>query len=168
LAGAFQIVDGTNARIAIDNTGLVSVNAISILGGSDISEPFKTVAALPAGSVVSIDARNTGVLTLSDRPYDRRVAGIVSGARGIKPGLMLEQLDATGSSQQIALSGRVYALANTSGGPINAGDLLTTSSTPGQAMRATNLRRAQGATIGKAMTSLPSGSGVVLVLVSIQ
>ena len=168
LAGAFQIVDGNTARIAIDDAGLVSVKTIRIMGGSDISEPFKTSAPVPVGAVVSIDPGNAGALKLSDRPYDRRVAGIVSGAGGVKPGLTLEQLDAKGGTQQIALSGRVYALANTSSGAIRAGDLLTTSGIPGQAMRATKIRRAQGAIIGKAMTPLKSGFGMVLVLVSIE
>jgi len=48
------------------------------------------------------------------------------------------------------------------------GDLLTTSDTPGHAMRATDRTRAYGATIGKAMSSLKDGRGLVLVLVSLQ
>ena len=55
--------------------------------------------------------------------------------------------------------------ADTSNGPIEPGDLLTTSEQAGQAMRASDLGRAQGAVIGKAMTALESGDGEVLVLV---
>jgi len=59
-------------------------------------------------------------------------------------------------------------LADATRNPIRAGDLLTTSNLPGRAMKATDARRAQGAIIGKAMSPLQSGAGMVLVLVSLQ
>jgi hypothetical protein len=46
--------------------------------------------------------------------------------------------------------------------------LLTTSDTPGHGMKATDSSHASGAIIGKAMTSLARGKGLVLVLVSLQ
>jgi len=52
--------------------------------------------------------------------------------------------------------------------PIKPGDLLTTSDTPGHAMKVTEHPRAQGAILGKAMSSLESGTGLVLVLVTLQ
>jgi len=45
---------------------------------------------------------------------------------------------------------------------------LTTSGIPGHAMKAGNRARAQGAIIGKAMTGLNAGRGLVLVLVTLQ
>ena len=104
----------------------------------------------------------------SDRPYDTRVAGIVSGANGINPGLALHQEGALADGQNVALSGRVYVLADASGSPITPGDLLTTSESPGYAMKVTDHARAQGAILGKAMTGLKEGKGVVLVLVTLQ
>jgi len=68
----------------------------------------------------------------------------------------------------VALSGRVYVKADASTGPIRPGDLLTTSATPGHAMKVTDHDQAQGAILGKAMTSLDSGTGLVLVLVTLQ
>jgi hypothetical protein len=68
----------------------------------------------------------------------------------------------------VALSGRVYCLADASDGPIAPGDLLTTSDTPGHARRVDDHTRAQGAVLGKALTRLESGRGLVLVLVSLQ
>jgi hypothetical protein len=59
-------------------------------------------------------------------------------------------------------------MADVSNGPIKPGDCLTSSSTPGHAMKVTDHVRAQGAIIGKAMTSLSSGAGMVLVLVTLQ
>jgi hypothetical protein len=68
----------------------------------------------------------------------------------------------------VAMTGRVYAKCTAEDGPIRPGDLLTTSSTPGMAMHATDSVRRSGAIIGKAMTALESGRGLVLVLVSLQ
>ncbi|MGH7601154.1 MAG: hypothetical protein ACREOI_32760 [bacterium] len=59
----------------------------------------------------------------------------------------------------------MYALATAANGPIKPGDLLTTSDVPGHAMKATDHERAYGAVIGKAMSTLESGEGLVLVLI---
>ena len=95
------------------------------------------------------------------------MAGIVSGANGVSPGLMLSQAGLD-ERRYVALSGRVYAFADATRSPIVPGDLLTTSSMPGRAMKATDQRRSQGSIIGKAMSALRSGTGLVLVLVSLQ
>ena len=71
-------------------------------------------------------------------------------------------------SHPVALTGRVYCWADASNGSIQPGDLLTTSDIPGHAMKVTDYARAQGAIIGKAMSSLEEGEGLVLVLVTLQ
>jgi hypothetical protein len=169
LSGTFQIIDRTaeKARLIIDAAGTVSVGVLRITGGSVVAEPFAMPDAIPLGSVVSIDPSSIGRLKLSDRAYDKGVAGIVSGANGVTPGLTLNQAG-FGEGRYVALSGRVYVLADATRNPIRAGDLLTTSNLPGRAMKATDARRAQGAIIGKAMSPLQSGAGMVLVLVSLQ
>ncbi|MEP6956111.1 MAG: hypothetical protein ABI883_04745, partial [Chthoniobacterales bacterium] len=53
-------------------------------------------------------------------------------------------------------------------GAIKAGDLLTTSSHAGYAMRVKDKVLASGAIIGKALSSLSSGSGTVTVLVTLK
>jgi hypothetical protein len=62
----------------------------------------------------------------------------------------------------------VYVLADASNGAIKPGDLLTTSDTPGYAMKVTDYARAQGAILGKAMSGLGDGKGMVLMLVTLQ
>ena len=121
-----------------------------------------------AGSVVVIDDENPGALKLSGRAYDRRVAGVVSGAGGVKPGLTMNQSRVLQDGKNVALTGRVYVKATAANGPIKPGDLLTSSDIPGHAMKVTDFDRAHGAVIGKAMDSLDEGSGLVLVLVSLQ
>ncbi len=143
---------------------------LAITGGSDLAEPFPISYSekLQAGSAVIIDEKNAGYLTLSTESYDTRVAGIVSGAGGIKPGLTLSQQGVMEGDQNIALSGRVYVLATASNGAIKPGDLLTTSEIPGYVMKVTDYEKAHGAIIGKAMSSLEKGQGLVLVLVNLQ
>jgi hypothetical protein len=55
-------------------------------------------------------------------------------------------------------------------GPVQPGDLLTTSSTAGHAMRCEGLELCFGRTLGKALEALPAGehSGVIQMLVSLQ
>lgn len=146
-----------------------STETLTITGGADVAEPFLVATQnMPSGTVVVIDDENAGYVKQSERAYDRRVAGVVSGGNGISPGLTLSQKGVLEQGRNVTLGGRVYALADVSNGAITPGDLLTTSSVPGHAMRVTDTGKAQGATIGKAMSSLDKGEGMVLVLVSLQ
>ena len=151
--------------------GNMRCDMLTITGGSDIAEPFDISHEIDIkpGMVMSIDADNPGLLKAADQEYDRCVAGIVSGAGGIAPGMIMGQEGSIADGEHaIALSGRVYCLADASNGAIEPGDLLTTSDVPGHAQKATNYKRSQGAIIGKAMTALEEGQGLVLVLVALQ
>jgi hypothetical protein len=161
-------------NVAVYNSGGnfwmdLSVRTLTILGGADLAEPFEMSSAeLPKGAVVVIDEANPGSLKLSTRAYDARVAGVVSGANGIAPGISLQQQGTADRGQNVALTGRVYVQADASLGDINPGDLLTTSDTPGHAMKVMDHSKAQGAILGKAMGRLQDGRGLVLVLVTLQ
>jgi len=148
---------------------VVSVHVLRITGGADLAEPFPMKEqALAKGSVVVIDDEHPGQLKLSAEAYDTRVAGIISGANGINPGIALHQEGVLDGGQNVALSGRVYVQADAAFGAIKPGDLLTTSNTPGHAMKVTEHGKAQGAILGKAMSGLKEGKGMVLVLVTLQ
>lgn len=174
--------NGSDWKFWVDSAGVTHTKVLEILGGSDLSERFDVVAEPQApdlaseleqlvepGTVVCIDPDSEGKLTVSRQPYDRRVAGIISGAGGVRPGMLMGQ-DGTAASgaHPVALTGRVYCRATAVNGPIEPGDLLTTSTLPGRAMRADDPARAQGAVLGKAMGSLAAGEGLVLVLVGLQ
>jgi len=119
--------------------------------------------------VVCIDPENPGDLTVATKAYDRRVAGVISGAGGVKPGMLMGQQGSKADGDNpVALTGRVYCWADAGFGPIEPGDLLTASDTPGHAMKVADHAKAQGAVLGKAMTRLESGKGLVLVLVTLQ
>lgn len=123
VASSGNVGIGTNnpqANLHVNGTTMTGVLAIT--GGSDIAEPFRMSAKeIPQGSIVIIDEEHPGQLKPSERAYDTRVAGIVSGANGIKPGISLRQEGALEGGQNVALSGRVYALAAASNGPIKPG-----------------------------------------------
>ncbi len=162
-----------NGDVLFEN-GTVTVPVLEITGGADLSEQFEirgedTDVSPSPGMVVSIDSENQGHLVISSEAYDRRVAGIISGAGGVKPGMLMgqEESDADGDIP-VALTGRVYCWVDASNGPVQPGDLLTTSDTPGHAMKVIDYTRAQGAILGKAMSSLDKGKGLVLVLVTLQ
>jgi hypothetical protein len=148
-----------------------SVASLTIRGGADLAEPFKISSRngdVPQGAVVVIDEANPGRLKMSDRSYDTHVAGVLSGANGVNPGIQMQQQGVLEGGKNVALTGRVYVQADTSNGAIKPGDLLTTSDIPGDAMKVTDHARAAGAILGKAMTGLGDGKGMVLVLVTLQ
>jgi hypothetical protein len=154
------------------NQGRLITPVLEITGGSDLSEQFdigNTSALTEPGMVVSIDPENPGQLTLSGKAYDRRVAGVISGAGGVNTGMVMGQRGTVADGElPVALVGRVYVWADASGGPIEPGDLLTTSDRPGHAMKVTDHGQATGAILGKAMTGLSEGQGLILTLVTLQ
>ncbi len=164
------------AGYAYDNNGYAAkfygktaTKILEIQGGGDLAELFDVShdKAEP-GTLMIIDAANPGQLAISRSAYDTKVAGIVSGAGDVRPGLILHQEGVMEGDTQVAIAGRVYVKATNSNGSIEPGDLLTTSDRPGYAMKATDHDRSQGAVIGKAMTALDKGEGLVLVLVNLQ
>ena len=154
--------------------GGVTAHFVNIVGGSDVAEPYEVAAAgsvkpLP-GMVVAIDAAQIGQMRVVGKAYDKAVGGIISGANGIQPGITLRQSGTVADGTfPVASIGRVWCWCDAdANGPIEAGDMLTTSDTPGHAMRVSDFSRANGSIIGKAMSPLRSGRGLVLVLVSLK
>ena len=158
--------------LKLDVAGTTRTRILQITGGSDLSEQFDVTSRqgeIKPGMVVCIDAESPGKLVVSSSSYDRTVAGILSGAGGVTPGMLMTQTGSTADgASPVALTGRVYCWTDASAGSVRPGDLLTTSDIPGHAMKVSDYRRAQGAILGKAMSSLESGKGLVLVLVTLQ
>ena len=169
--------DGTRSALftvgqngAVWSNSSASFTTVTIRGGADLAEPFDTgEEIIPPGSVVVIDGDGTGKLARSTTACDTRVAGVVSGANGIHPGLCLSQEGVNEDGTKVALTGRVYCLCDAASAAIQPGDLLTTAATPGHAMKAPRGDAARGAILGKAMSSLAKGEkGHVLILVTLQ
>ena len=135
--------------------------------GADAAEDFDVVDGdVSPGTVMVIS--DDGRLRASCIPYDRLVAGVVSGAGHFRPGLVLGRSDAPGTRRPLALAGKVCVHVDATADPIGVGDLLTTSATPGHAMRATDQGRAFGAVLGKALAPLETGRGLIPALVALQ
>jgi hypothetical protein len=158
-----DIPQGATATIALDGaTGDIH------LKNADCAEEFEAVGGeeLQPGVVVSIDAE--GALRQSRHAYDKRVVGVLSGAGGLRPGIVLGKDRDQPNRVQVALLGKVYCRVDASHGPIDIGDLLTTSPTSGHAMKASDPLRAFGAVIGKALRPLKTGQGLIPILIALQ
>jgi hypothetical protein len=134
--------------------GKTKVTVLEISGGADLAEKFEVSEAARPGMVVAIDPRRPGSLCVARGAYNRRVAGVISGANNLDAGMILADLPGVKDSLPLALSGRVWVNADATNRAIAPGDLLTTAVRPGHAMKVANHARAQGAIIGKAITGL--------------
>ncbi len=144
--------------------------------GLDIAERFETSQDVQAGDLLVGDDTKTHQLKKSSLPYDSRFIGIVSSSPALifKGNQVIISASAKAFTQgrevPVALAGRVLCKVSDEGGPISAGDLLTTSSLPGHAMKASDPQKSRGAIIGKALEpfnfeSKKSKTGKVIVLV---
>ena len=121
------------------------------------------VAGLEPGDVLVIG--EDGQLTRCNVANQSSVVGVYS----TKPGFVGgggDDTDLTGKVP-LAVIGVVPVKASAENGAIQPGDLLVTSATPGHAMKA-GADPAVGTVIGKALASLKSGTGVILMLVMLQ
>ena len=148
--------------------GNVSVTGDVILPGADCAEEFDIAesAEIKPGMVVVFD--QDGALHQCRQAYDKRVAGVISGGGNYKPGLILDRRQSQDNRMPVALVGKVYCMVDAQYAPINVGDLLSTSPTPGHAMKAEDPTKAFGAVLGKALQGLQSGQALVPILVALQ
>ena len=142
--------------------GDVVVTGDVILQGADYAEALTvSEVAVTAGMVVVLD--DEGRIRPCTQDHDSRVAGVVSGGGGVKAALVLDRHD---GGAPVALLGKVWAMADATCGAIRPGDLLTSTTRPGHAQRLTDPARGFGAVVGRALTPLEHGQGMVRVLVS--
>ena len=81
---------------------------------------------------------------------------------------MLDKQPTHGNRSPVALLGKVFCKVDAGCAPIEVGDLLTTSDTPGHAMKAGDSTKAFGSVIGKALRPLSAGQGLIPVLIALQ
>jgi hypothetical protein len=136
--------------------------------GADCAEDFDVEESqlLEPGTVMVLD--QAGKLQQSIRAYDKKVVGVLSGAGDYKPGVVLDKKSSQRKRMPLALVGKVYCKVDARFSPIETGDLLTTSPTPGHAMKADDPFKAFGAVIGKALRPLRGGQGLIPILVALQ
>jgi hypothetical protein len=139
-----------------------------ILANGDCAEDFEVEqgAMLEPGSVVVLNEQ--GKLQLSSSPYDKKVAGIIAGAGSTKPAIILGRVKEEKNKLPVALIGKVFCKVDATQSSVEVGDMLTTSSLMGHAMKATDPFKSFGAIIGKALAPISGKKGLIPVLVSLQ
>lgn len=169
-----SLTAGAAGQLGAHINGNVEINGdLTILNGKDIrladfAEDFDLSGddELAPGSVVVLNGE--GAVRRSDRAYDKKVAGVVSGAGDFRPAITLDRQPSPGTRSPVALMGKVYCNVDSDYAAIEVGDLLTTSPTPGHAMKATDREQAFGAVIGKALRPLAKGQGLIPILIALQ
>jgi hypothetical protein len=123
-------------QMRLDGGGNLLVRGSVFPGGADFAEMLPAEAGLEPGDVLVIGP--DGALTLSTERYQDSLAGVYS----TKPGLVGGAPDgeSTAGKVPLAVAGVVPVKVTDEGGPIAAGDALTSSSTPGHAMKAAKVR----------------------------
>jgi hypothetical protein len=170
--------DTSNRRVSIwdrlEINGSLRVTAdVDVAGdirllNADCAEDFDIAGAerVELGTVMVLG--DEGTLEPSQRAYDKRVAGVISGAGHHKPGLVLDRQPGQGNRSPVALLGKVFCKLDAGYASVEVGDLLTTSDTPGHAMKAGDPARAFGAVIGKALRALKEGQALIPILIALQ
>ena len=151
--------------------GNVVVTGHIEFAGADCVEEFALHPSVPSdmcepGTVMVLAA--DGGVSASAKAYDRRVAGVIAGAGNYRPGIVLGRDSASESKIHLALMGKVFCKVDADSGAIEVGDILTTSTVPGHAMKATDPSRAFATVLGKALAPLPTGRGLIPILVALQ
>ncbi len=159
--GSITFQDGTTQTTAFipSNCGADYAESVGVTGNRAKYEP---------GDVLVIDPKHPGEFLKVAQVYSTLVAGVYSTKPGFV-GRLHPATDKTSAAEvPMAMVGRVPTRVSAENGPIQVGDLLVSSSTPGRAMKGTDRSRMLGAVIGKALGSLDSGTGTIMVLVTLQ
>jgi hypothetical protein len=111
--------------------GAVNTTSADVAENYPVSDP-----AIGPGDIVSLTSSDSAMLTKSAGPYDQHLFGVIS----TDPGIILgsnDSLSQNPNQRPVALKGRVPVNVSAENGPINIGDPLTSSNTPGVGMKAT-------------------------------
>jgi hypothetical protein len=150
-------------------TGNVLVTGDIQLQNADCAEDFQVAdtAQAPPGTVMVLV--EDGTLKPCAQAYDQKVVGVVAGAGSYRPGIVFDRVQMPDDRRvHISVMGKVACRADASFGAICIGDLLTTSPRVGCAMRVSDSDLARGSIIGKALSPLNGGEGLVNMLIALQ
>jgi hypothetical protein len=155
----------------VDGSGTIFASGGFRPFGADFAESVAVKGSADRyapGDLLVIDPSSERRLSLSQTPYSTLVAGIYSTQPGVVAGTHRVDEAVPDNEVPLAVVGIVPCKVTAENGPVVAGDLLVTSSTPGYAMRGTNRGRMLGAVVGKALEPMQKGTGVIQVLVTLQ
>jgi trimeric autotransporter adhesin len=151
----------------IDKNGVGYFNGGTQNSGADVAEALIPVGAkseYEPGDVLVLSAIEATHVEKSSKAYSNCVAGVYATKAGVT--LTTENVDADLSGHvPMGVIGILPTKVTTENGPIEVGDLLVTSSTPGYAMKGDDSKLRFGNILGKAMEPLKNGKSVIKVLV---
>ncbi len=162
-AAVYYTVCSSADSIVPDTQTINRIDVALVELGADLAENYYTTDdSIGPGDVVAIDSSLPAGVKKASRPYDSKALGVVSTA----PGITLDDAIGLGYGRAVpvALAGRIPVKVSTENGRVKTGDLLTPSSLPGVAMKATKA----GQVIGQALQdfSYPEGeTGLVVAFV---
>ncbi|MFN8471151.1 MAG: hypothetical protein U0822_02930 [Anaerolineae bacterium] len=152
-----------NNRINASYDAGAALTWVNVNCNQDVAETFATMEQTEPGDLVVLlpESRSRPTVRRSPGAYDAGLVGVVS----TNPGLVFDQGQTylagentqliTAEKTVVAMVGRVPVKFSLENGPIAVGDPLTSSSTPGVAMKATQA----GQIIGYAMQSSDEAAG---------
>jgi hypothetical protein len=156
-AAQFRVTDAGDVRADSAFYG-AGFNA----GSADVAEWVSITGPVMPGDVLEIDTGFAAAYRKSEGACSRHVAGVVSS----EPGVTLGADQLGGSQALLALTGIVPVKVTNEGGPIQPGDLLVSSSTPGYAMRWAGDGACPCSLVGKALEPMLDERGVISVLLT--
>ena len=168
--GGMILYDKDGARVVSlgvrsNGEGFALISGESLRDYAEVLEISSREGIRP-GSIVAYDSSTRGLVAAS-ASNARRVIGVISGAGGLRPGMVIGSRADGSHDIPVAMSGVIYARVSAEGGAVEPGDLLIPSSVPGVGMRAEDPARAIGSVFGKALEpwSGAADEGLVLMLV---
>jgi hypothetical protein len=153
---------GANINCGADCSEIELDPCLSDNSPADFAEVLPVANDPESGDVLVIG--RDGQLTRSTEPYQTSVVGVYSTRPSYVGGARNLGKD---DYAPLAIMGIVPCKVSAENGAIIPGDLLTTSSTAGHAMRAGD-NPAPGTVLGKALGELEEGTGTIEVLVTLQ
>lgn len=166
--GLVEVTGNIKAAGNLEVTGDIAVTGDIRLTNADCAEDFDIaeVELVEPGTVMVLG--DDGALHQSRCAYDKRVAGVVSGAGEYKPGIVLDKRMSDRPRKPVALLGKVFCKVDATQSAIEVGDLLTTFTIPGHAMKVIDSTEALGTIIGKALRPFREGQGMIPILIALQ
>lgn len=144
-------------------------NQGTFVSGSDFAEalPARRGAVLAPGDVLAMTDDGAAVEKAA-MPYSARLVGVYSTRPGVLGADKDGETRVDPDDVPVAIMGIVPTKVTADEHAIAVGDMLVASAQPGYAMKGTDRSRMPGATVGKALEPLSSGTGVIKVLVGMR
>jgi hypothetical protein len=147
--------------------GVISTQAGIYMGGQTTTVRFAVPSIDKSRSLLDCCTREASSLSLTVQLGNLSQRAAVLTHLNVSAVVDLSEQKATQQDSRplLALVGRVPVKVTSENGPIRVGDLLTSASKRGFAMRCSNLERCEGVVIGKAMANWEHGEGMIMMLV---